>query len=156
MRVFEKAAFVFIAVLFPTASCLTGQSNVSTVANSAEETTSPSKKISCFCSECPMSGGNNYCSANRGCFSARQRDQTVKRGCFDGEIHEMTICPHILVNCCHKNWCNSWNNTPPFITEPPISSSKRIHLSEQDQSLGFILLSIFSPLAVLVLFNDTQ
>lgn len=120
--------------------------------NSTEMPTSPSAKIKCFCSTSGCKKSNRTCSAKLGCFSARLSEQVVKKGCLDGDLYQKMTCQNAmnLVNCCYKSWCN-WNNTPPFITEQPTNSSKRNHLNEEDQGLDFILLSIFSPLAVLVL-----
>ncbi|XP_068752319.1 activin receptor type-1-like isoform X1 [Montipora capricornis] len=157
MSTFERAAFL-AALLFHTASCFTGQTNVTKMpslhGNSTETPTSPLIRMNCHCNDCGQSGRS--CRAKLGCFSALEPDDngrfTVKRGCIDTPLRLRIICQNAMnpIYCCDKSWCN-WNITPPFPTEPPTNSSSRIQSNEGDQNLDFILLSIFSPVAVLVL-----
>ncbi|KAL9958529.1 hypothetical protein ACROYT_G035557 [Oculina patagonica] len=142
----SRTAFLVVSVLFQVAKCSLGQTNVT------KTLPPPQEDMECSCTDCDW----GRCKAGSGCFTLLKPDDEksgyiVKKGCIEDAIHYRITCEnaHHPVYCCRgENMCN-WNVTPPFPTTEPASPSPSSKHGKSE-STNFILLSIFAPIAALI------
>ncbi|PFX26068.1 TGF-beta receptor type-1 [Stylophora pistillata] len=162
----SRAFFLIVSTFLQVAKYCSGEANLT-------QKTGPSHQvIECECSGCEKS----QCKTGFGCFSSVRPDEqnqsyVVSRGCLEHQRHFIVKCdkPYHLIVCCKENMCNR-NVTPSVppgwpgqknatLASPPDnrgvecmckSTASTLTRFEKVERTNFILLSIFAPIAALV------